>query len=210
MSVVTTNQPEPPLRGAPGEGAPRDGAPKDGAPRDGGPGDGAPGDGAPRDGAPQQGPPPYRLRWLVLAVVLCANVMDLIDATIVNIAGPTIRRDLGGGATTLQWLSASYTLAFAVLLVTGARLGDLFGRRRLFLAGSGGFTMTSTLCALAPSPGVLIATRALQGAFGALLVPRGSGCSRRASPRRRCRRCSGSSAPRWACRCSWRRCWPAR
>ncbi|MGH2908493.1 MAG: MFS transporter [Solirubrobacteraceae bacterium] len=120
-------------------------------------------------------PPPYRLRWLVLAVVLCANVMDLLDATIVNVAGPTIRHDLGGGATTLQWLSAGYTLAFAVLLITGARLGDLFGRRRLFLAGSAGFTLMSTLCAVAPSPGVLIATRALQGAFGALLVPQGFG-----------------------------------
>src|SRR5579875_2428614 len=118
---------------------------------------------------------PLRLRWLVLAVVLGANVMDLIDATIVNIAGPTIRRDLGGSPTTLQWLSASYTLAFAVLLITGARLGDLFGRRRLFLIGSAGFTVMSTLCALAPTPGALIATRALQGGFGALLIPQGFG-----------------------------------
>src|ERR1700753_1247453 len=75
----------------------------------------------------------YTARWLVLAIVLCAEVMDLIDATIVNVAGPSIRRDLGGGATTLQWLGAAYTLSFAVLLVTGARLGDIFGRRRLFL-----------------------------------------------------------------------------
>ena len=55
-----------------------------------------------------------------------------MDATIVNVAGPSIRADLGGGATTLQWLSAAYTVAFAVLLVTGARLGDIYGRRRLF------------------------------------------------------------------------------
>ena len=100
---------------------------------------------------PEQAGELFRLRWFVLAVVLGANIMDLIDATIVNIAGPTIRHDLGGSATTLQWLSASYTLAFAVLLVTGARLGDLFGRRRLFLIGSAGFTVMSTLCALAPS-----------------------------------------------------------
>ena len=65
---------------------------------------------------------PYRLRWVVAAVVLAANVMDLLDATIVNVAGPSIHRDLGGGATTLQWLSAAYTLAFAVLLIAGARL----------------------------------------------------------------------------------------
>ncbi|HLI59851.1 MAG TPA: MFS transporter [Solirubrobacteraceae bacterium] len=124
---------------------------------------------------PAEGKAPYRLRWLVLAVVLGANIMDLLDATISGVAGPTIRHDLGGGTTTLQWLSAAYTLAFAVLLVTGARLGDLFGRRRLFLVGSAGFTVCSTLCALAPSPGVLIATRALQGAFGALLIPQGFG-----------------------------------
>jgi EmrB/QacA subfamily drug resistance transporter len=124
----------------------------------------------------------FRLRWFVLAVVLGANIMDLIDATIVNIAGPTIRHDLGGSATTLQWLSASYTLAFAVLLVTGARLGDLFGRRRLFLIGSAGFTVMSALCALAPSPGVLIATRALQGAFGALLIPQGFGLLKESFP----------------------------
>lgn len=125
---------------------------------------------------------PFRLRWFVLAVVLGANIMDLIDATIVNIAGPTIRHDLGGSATTLQWLSASYTLAFAVLLVTGARLGDLFGRRRLFLIGSAGFTVMSTLCAVAPSTGTLIATRALQGAFGALLVPQGFGLLKESFP----------------------------
>jgi len=125
---------------------------------------------------------PLRLRWFVLAVVLGANIMDLIDATIVNIAGPTIRHDLGGSASTLQWLSASYTLAFAVLLVTGARLGDLFGRRRLFLVGSAGFTLMSTLCAVAPSPGVLIATRTLQGAFGALLVPQGFGLLKESFP----------------------------
>ena len=76
----------------------------------------------------------------MFAVVLAANVMDLMDATIVNVAGPSIRRALGGSASTLQWLSAGYTLAFAVFLITGARLGDMFGRRRLFLVGSAGFT----------------------------------------------------------------------
>jgi EmrB/QacA subfamily drug resistance transporter len=118
---------------------------------------------------------PYRLRWIVAAVVLAANVMDLLDATIVNIAGPSIRRDLGGGADTLQWLSASYTLAFAVLLIAGARLGDIFGRRRLFLIGSAGFTLFSAACSVAPTIGVLIAFRALQGAIGALMIPQGFG-----------------------------------
>jgi EmrB/QacA subfamily drug resistance transporter len=118
---------------------------------------------------------PYRLRWVVAAVVLAAAIMDLLDATIVNVAGPSIRRDLGGGASTLQWLSAGYTLAFAVLLIAGARLGDIFGRRRLFLVGSAGFTLFSAASAAAPTIGVLIAFRALQGGFGALMIPQGFG-----------------------------------
>jgi len=117
----------------------------------------------------------YRLRWVVAAVVLAAAVMDLLDATIVNVAGPSVHRELGGDAATLQWLSAAYTLAFAVLLIAGARLGDIFGRRRLFLIGSAGFTMFSAASAAAPTIGVLIAFRALQGAFGALMIPQGFG-----------------------------------
>ena len=120
-------------------------------------------------------PQPYRLRWVVAGVVLAAAVMDLLDATIVNVAGPSVHRDLGGGASTLQWLSAAYTLAFAVLLIAGARLGDIFGRRRLFLIGSAGFTLFSAASAAAPTIGVLIAFRTLQGAFGALMIPQGFG-----------------------------------
>jgi EmrB/QacA subfamily drug resistance transporter len=115
------------------------------------------------------------VRWLVLAVVLAANIMDLMDATIVNVAGPSIRHAIGGGASTLLWLSAGYTLAFAVFLITGARLGDMFGRRRLFLVGSAGFTVTSAACAAAPSSSVLIAFRVLQGSSGALMIPQGFG-----------------------------------
>ncbi|WP_375484380.1 MFS transporter [uncultured Jatrophihabitans sp.] len=115
------------------------------------------------------------VRWLVFAVVVVANMMDLMDATIVNVAGPSIRSALGGSTSTLQWLSAGYTLAFAVFLITGARLGDMFGRRRLFLIGSAGFTLMSAACAAAPTAGVLLACRALQGAFGALMIPQGIG-----------------------------------
>ncbi len=115
------------------------------------------------------------LRWFVFAVVIAANIMDLMDATIVNVAGPSIRAALGGGASTLQWLLAGYTLAFAVFLITAARLGDKFGRRRLFLIGSAGFTVMSAACAAAPSMEVLIAFRVLQGAFGALMIPQGFG-----------------------------------
>jgi EmrB/QacA subfamily drug resistance transporter len=115
------------------------------------------------------------LRWFVFAVVIAANIMDLMDATIVNVAGPSIRLALGGSVSTLQWLSAGYTLAFAVFLITGARLGDMFGRRRLFLIGSAGFTLMSAACAAAPSTTVLIVLRALQGGFGALMIPQGFG-----------------------------------
>ena len=117
----------------------------------------------------------HAARWLVLAVVLCAEVMDLLDSTVVNVAGPSIRADLGGGAATLQWLNAGYTLTFAVLLITSARLGDIVGRRRLFLIGAAGFTAASALCAAAPGPELLIAFRVLQGGFGAVLIPQGFG-----------------------------------
>jgi EmrB/QacA subfamily drug resistance transporter len=125
--------------------------------------------------SPRSSTAPHPLRWLVLAVVMAANMMDLMDATIVNVAGPSIRSALGGSDAALQWLSAGYTLAFAVFLITGARLGDMFGRRRLFLIGSAGFTLMSAACAVAPSTTVLILLRMAQGSFGALMIPQGFG-----------------------------------
>ena len=114
-------------------------------------------------------------RWVVAAVVLAANVMDMLDATIINVAAPSVHRDLGGSGSAIQWLSVGYTLAFAVLLIAGARLGDILGRRRVFLAGSMGFTLFSAAAAAAPTISLLIAFRALQGAFGALMIPQGFG-----------------------------------
>ena len=75
----------------------------------------------------------------------------------------------------MQWWAAGYTLAFGVFMIVGGRLGDIFGRRRVFIIGIAGFTLASMACALAPSPDVLIATRVLQGGFGALLIPQGLG-----------------------------------
>jgi EmrB/QacA subfamily drug resistance transporter len=118
-------------------------------------------------------PPPRR--WAVLAVILAAEVLDLIDATITNLAAPTITASLGGGPSLVQWLGASYALALGVLLVVGGRLGDKYGRRRIFLIGLSGFTAASLACGLATGPGMLIAARLLQGAFGALLIPQGFG-----------------------------------
>jgi EmrB/QacA subfamily drug resistance transporter len=138
---------------------------------------------------------PNRLRWLVFAVVIAANIMDLLDATIVNVAGPSIRAALGGSASTLQWLPAGYTLAFAVFLITGARLGDMFGRRRLFLIGSAGFTLMSAACAAAPSMEVLIAFRVLQGSFGALMIPQGFGMLKEVFPEEEMTKVFGAFGP---------------
>src|SRR4051794_9898720 len=104
---------------------------------------------------PQAGtavPEAYRWRWVALFVLLAAEVMDMLDAVITSIAAPSIRADLGGSATTVQWLGAAYTLAMAVGLLTGGRLGDVAGRKRMFLVGAFGFTAGSLLCALAWSP----------------------------------------------------------
>ncbi|GAA1117311.1 MFS transporter [Kitasatospora arboriphila] len=114
---------------------------------------------------------PDRRRWFALAVVMTASLMDLVDVTIVNIAMPSIREETGASFSALQWISAGYALAFAVGLITGGRLGDIYGRKRLFLLGIAGFTAASALCGLATGPDVLVAARVLQGAAGALMVP---------------------------------------
>lgn len=119
--------------------------------------------------------PAYRLRWVCLAVVLVAEIMDLLDSTVITIAAPTVRADLGGSEATMQWWAAGYTLAFGVFMIVGGRLGDVFGRRRVFTIGIVGFTLSSAACALASSPEELIAFRVLQGGFGALLIPQGLG-----------------------------------
>ncbi|GAA3134230.1 hypothetical protein GCM10010466_26120 [Planomonospora alba] len=126
------------------------------------------------------GPPavtaaPYRWRWPALFVILAAEVMDLLDAMITNIAAPSIHADLGGSTSMIQWLGAGYTMAMAIGLITGGRLGDLYGRRRMFLAGAAGFTLASLLCGLAGSPETLTGARILQGLFGAVMLPQGLG-----------------------------------
>jgi len=121
-------------------------------------------------------------RWLILAIVLVVECMDLLDGTIVNVAAPSIRAELGASAASLQWIVGGYALALAVGLVPGARLGDVSGRRRLFLLGTLGFTLSSLLCGLAPSSGVLIACRLLQGLAAALMIPQGFGIIRAAFP----------------------------
>ncbi|MEV4617265.1 MFS transporter [Asanoa sp. NPDC049573] len=129
-------------------------------------------------------PPAYRWRWVVLFAILTAEVMDLLDSLVTTIAGPTIRADLGAPPSTVQWLAAGYTLAMAVGLVTGGRLGDLYGRRRMFLVGTVGFVASSMLCAVAQSEGTLVTARVLQGLFGAVLLPQGFGLIKEMFPPR--------------------------
>ncbi|MGW4765061.1 MFS transporter [Streptomyces pseudogriseolus] len=112
-----------------------------------------------------------RRRWFALAIVMTAAFMDLVDVTIVNIAVPSIQRDEGASFSQIQWITAGYALAFAAGLVTGGRLGDIHGRKRIFLLGIGGFTVASALCGFAVNPEMLVASRILQGAMAALMVP---------------------------------------
>ncbi|WP_406207826.1 DHA2 family efflux MFS transporter permease subunit [Kitasatospora sp. NBC_01560] len=110
-------------------------------------------------------------RWTALIVLLTASLIDVLDVTIVNIAMPSIRLDTGASFSALQWLSAGYALAFAVGLITGGRLGDIYGRKLVFLVGVAGFTVASTLCGVSANSEMLIGSRILQGACAALMVP---------------------------------------
>lgn len=112
-----------------------------------------------------------RGRTIALVVVALAFVMDLLDTTILNIAIPSIQSDLGASYAMIQWLIAGYSLAFATLLITGGRMGDVFGYKKLFMIGVGGFTLASLLCGLAWNTEILIGARLVQGAMAALMVP---------------------------------------
>src|SRR5437763_12651417 len=111
-----------------------------------------------------------KLLW-TFAITSTALFMTTLDNLVVTTALPVIRRDLHAGLSGLEWTVNAYTLTFAVLLITGATLGDRFGRRRLFVIGLGIFTLASAAAALAPSIDVLIAARAVQGLGGAIVTP---------------------------------------
>lgn len=112
-----------------------------------------------------------RGRWLGLAMLSLGVAMIIVDATIVNVAVPSIIRELSLDSTTAEWINTVYALVFAALLVTLGRFGDLFGRRRLYLAGLGVFGVASVLAGSAPSGELLIAARVLQGIGGAMILP---------------------------------------
>ncbi|GIJ54345.1 MFS transporter [Virgisporangium aurantiacum] len=114
-------------------------------------------------------------RWRALMVSQIAAFMSLLDVSIVNVALPSIERDLGASAATAQWVVSGYALAFGLVLVAAGRLGDAFGRRRMFLVALSAFVLTSVLSGAAPSIGLLIGARLLQGVAGGLLIPQNSG-----------------------------------
>ena len=115
--------------------------------------------------------PHHEKRWLILGVIAVAQLMVVLDATIVNIALPSAQRDLGFGDESRQWVVTAYALAFGSLLLLGGRLGDLFGRKWAFSGGLIGFAVASAVGGAAGSFGVLVTARAAQGAFGAVLAP---------------------------------------
>src|SRR4051794_15985589 len=115
--------------------------------------------------------PHHERRWLILAVLGIAQLMVVLDATIVNIALPSAQDALGFSDENRQWIITAYALAFGSLLLLGGRISDLFGRKWTFVTGLIGFATASAIGGAAQSFEVLVGARALQGAFGALLAP---------------------------------------
>ncbi len=114
-------------------------------------------------------------RWRALAVSQIAAFMALLDVSIVNVALPSIERGLGASPATVQWVVSGYGLTFGLALIPAGRLGDILGRRRMFLIGLSAFVVTSALTGAAPTTGLLIAARLLQGVAGGVLIPQNSG-----------------------------------
>ena len=110
-------------------------------------------------------------KWITLAAVAFGLFMIMLDNTVVNVALPAIERDLHVSISSLEWVVTAYALTFAALLITGGKLGDLYGRKRIFIVGIAVFTLSSLACGLAPSAGFLIGARAVQGVGAALMNP---------------------------------------
>src|SRR5437667_11104561 len=110
-----------------------------------------------------------RTRWFALMVLCLGSLMIVLDTTIVNVALPSIRQDLGFSPTSLAWVVTAYPLTFGGFLLLGGRLGDLFGHRRLFLIGIALFTLASIACGVSTTEGLLVSARAVQGIGGAIV-----------------------------------------
>src|SRR5690625_1020400 len=118
---------------------------------------------------------PDRVRWRILAVLLAVIFMSLVSVSIVNVALPSIQRDLGAAQSDIQWVLSGYALTFGVILVAAGRAGDIMGRGGIFLVGVGIFTASSVAAGLAPDPLWLNAARFVQGIGSGLLNPQGIG-----------------------------------
>jgi EmrB/QacA subfamily drug resistance transporter len=125
-----------------------------------------------------EGKPAGHGKWIGFSVILAAMVLNILDSTILNVAAPSIQRDLSLSASALEWIAAAYTLAIAVGLLAGGRLGDAFGRKRMLMSGLLGFVASSVLCSVAWSSETLIAGRVLQGLAAAVMIPQTFGLIR--------------------------------
>ncbi|MGH3672561.1 MAG: MFS transporter, partial [Pseudonocardiaceae bacterium] len=128
-----------------------------------------------RPEAPSAGQVAYPHRWRALAVTQLAGFMSLLDVSIVNVALPSIQQGLGASVAQVQWVISGYALTFGLVLVAGGRLGDALGRRRMFLVALTAFVLSSALCGVAPTAGLLVAARLMQGISAGMLTPQNSG-----------------------------------
>ncbi len=120
--------------------------------------------------APASAPSASAKRLTLIATILGSSIA-ILDSSVVSVALPSIQRSLGGGLAGQQWVTNAYLLTLGSLILLGGSLGDIFGERRIFALGVGGFGVASLLCAIAPTIGLLVAFRAVQGVAGALLTP---------------------------------------
>ncbi len=130
------------------------------------------------DAGPDAGDTPRGGKWIGFTVILSAMILNILDSTILNVAAPSIQRDLALSASELEWIAAAYTLAIAVGLLAGGRLGDAYGRKRMLMTGLVGFVASSVLCSVAWSGDVLVAGRVAQGLAAALMIPQTFGLIR--------------------------------
>ena len=136
-----------------------------------------------------------RWRWIALFAILASEIMDIVDSSVLEVSLPTIRHDLGVGTVAFQWIAASYSIALAVGLLPGARLGDIYGRKRVFLGAMGGFLVSSLLCATAGSGQMLIVYRLLEGLSAGLMMPQVLAVIRSSFPQKQVAMASGMVGP---------------
>lgn len=133
--------------------------------------------------------------WHPFVIVVGAAILNLLDTSVTNIAAPSVERDIGGGPSLIQWLGSAYTLALAAGLLLGGRLGDMFGRRRIYCLGMAGFVLASLACGLATSPGLVIAARVVQGLSASMVLPQSLGVIRSVFPPERLGKAFGIYGP---------------